>query len=75
MSTLRKSDQKIRWAESGATDGRADLAELAGRALAEESHGDDADNGDECHEEGVLHEGCTTVALATSLHPSADEFI
>ena len=45
-------------------DGRADLTELLGSVLTEEADSDDADNSDQSHEEGVLHEGGATLRPA-----------
>src|SRR4051794_3490044 len=60
----------------GLLDRAADAAELARSVLAEHGDSGDADHGDQGHEQGVLHEGGTTLGVAeTSPHPVGDEFV
>src|SRR4051812_22531787 len=59
----------------GLLDGAADLAELLVGRLAEELHGDDADDGDQGDEERVLHEAGAPLVLAEAgPHVRSDEF-
>ena len=61
--------------ERSAGDGGADAAELARCLLAEERDGDDANDGDERHEQGVLDERGPPIGLATAHQPGPGELI
>src|SRR4051794_2840053 len=51
-----------RGGRGSAVDAGADAAELAGRGRAQERDGEDADDGDQSHQQGVLHQAGALLA-------------
>src|SRR5438552_1876913 len=56
-------------------EARADGREPAGGLAAEERDGEDADHGDEGHEEGVLDERGTTLVVDACPKPVGEELV